>query len=202
MQGYPELDEVLTHAWGMLEAGSREPQASMHTSVLATVALDGRPDARTVVLAAVTPAQRALFVNTDRRSPKHAQLVYAPYGAFAFYDPHSETQIRIRAEFRMHYDDSVARRAWEALPLSERKVYMTDVAPGQPAPRPTAGLPGTLPQRPPTEAESETLGYKNFMTLEAIATHLDWLHFTRGGSRRAAFTWSPAGAVRATWLYP
>lgn len=187
------LQEVLAHAWALLARGARSPDSPVHTPVLATVGLDGEPDARTVLLHRTDPDQRRLYVNTDRRSLKYAELSQTARAMLVFFDPRSETQLRVRADIQLHYHDDLSERLWRELPTAGRRLYATAAAPGTPAATPTAGVP---------RGTGEDAGYEHFVVLEAIPTDLDWLHFSPAGHRRAAFHWTAAGGVDASWLYP
>lgn len=187
------LQEVLAHAWALLARGAHAADSPVHTPVLATVGLDGEPDARTVLLHSADPDQRRLYFNTDRRSLKYAELSQTSRAMLVFFDPRSETQLRVRADILMHYHDDLTERLWHELPAAGRRLYATVAAPGTTASAPTAGMP---------PGASEEAGYENFIVLEAIPTHLDWLHFGPAGHRRAAFRWSESGRVDANWLYP
>lgn len=189
----PELDRILADCWRRLAAATGDRAAPLRTPVLASTALDGAPDARTVILRRVEPEQARLYVNTDRRSPKHAQLQEAPRAVLVGFDPQAELQLRLYVETRIRRSDEAVQRAWEALSPDGRRLYLTAAAPGQPAAGPTDGVPG--------EAE-EGAGFANFVLIEARLTRLDWLHMGAGGHRRAAFRWTEAGEIEAAWLYP
>jgi pyridoxamine 5'-phosphate oxidase len=196
-----DLNEVLRRAWVLLERGVEGSAADMRTLVLATRGLDDRPNARTVVLWRVDRARHALYFNTDVRSPKYAELKREPHAALVFYDERAETQLRIRAEIRLCHDDATARAGWAELPAHMRRLFMTQTPPGHEAPGPTTGVPEAWRDHPPPEAEAE--GYRNFVTVEAVMLHLDWLHFSSAGHRRAGFSWThPLGSPHAVWLYP
>lgn len=187
------LQEVLAHAWALLAHGAQAADSPIHTPVLATVGLDGEPDARTVLLHRADADQRRLYFNTDRRSLKYAEISQTARAMLVFFDPRSETQLRVRADIQMHYHDDLTERLWHDIPAAGRRLYAIVAAPGTPASGPTAGVP---------PATSDEGGYENFVVLEATPTHLDWLHFSPAGHRRAAFRWTESGRVEATWLYP
>jgi hypothetical protein len=187
-----KLHEVLAHAWALLARGARASDSPIHTPVLATVGLDGEPDARTVLLHSADPDQRRLYLNTDRRSLKYAELSQTARAMLVFFDPRSETQLRVRADIQMHYHDDLSERLWHELPTAGRRLYATVAAPGTATPAPTGGV---------RTGVGEDAGYENFVVLQATATHLDWLHFSPSGHRRAAFRWTD-GHVEANWLYP
>lgn len=187
------LQEVLAHAWALLARAARATGSPLHAPVLATVGLDGEPDARTVLLHSVDPEHRRLYVNTDRRSLKYAELSQTARAMLVFFDPRGRTQLRLRADIEMHHHDDLTERTWRELPGASRRPYATVAAPGTPASSATAGAPAEV---------GELAGYDNFIVLEARPIQLDWLHFGATGPRRAVFRWADTGEVDASWLYP
>ena len=71
---YSQLDAAEKAAWDMLEDGAASAKTAFHTPVLATVAPDGAPLARTVVLREASRAEKILRANTDQRSRKARDL--------------------------------------------------------------------------------------------------------------------------------
>ncbi len=189
----PELAEILHDCWRRLAAAVQDRGAPLRTPVLASTALDGTPDARTVILRRVDAARGRLYVNTDRRSPKHAQLREAPAAVLVGFDPRAALQLRLYVEASIHRSDEAVQRAWEALSDAGRRLYMTDAPPGEAAAGPTDGVPAQA---------GEGAGFAHFVVIEARLTRLDWLHMGAAGHRRALFRWSDAGTVRGEWLYP
>jgi pyridoxamine 5'-phosphate oxidase len=193
MKHIDDLDFILEESWGLLQR--KHQQASpIRTPVLATRGLDGQANARTIVLRRVEPKNRKLFVNTDSRSPKYAEILAHPKGTFVFFDPEAETQLRMYTEICIHQNNELTYRAWNELPIHGRRIYETMVSPGRPAAKPTSGL--------PRQDEDYNAGYKNFVVLEATVNHLDWLYFSEHGHRRASFTWDKEGVLHTSWLYP
>src|SRR6201996_2398067 len=73
-----------------IAAGVPEP----HVMSLATVAVDGRPSSRMLILKDVEPAGRWYFASTST-SRKGRELADRPYAALGFYWPRQGRQIRI-----------------------------------------------------------------------------------------------------------
>ncbi|WP_303903605.1 pyridoxamine 5'-phosphate oxidase family protein [Thiohalomonas denitrificans] len=190
------FDTILENTWRQLRRATADESSALHRPVLATVDRNNGPDARTVVLREVRRESRQFFVNTDRRSPKGDELVERPRGVFVFFDPESAVQLRILTEIRIHVGDEITAEAWRKLPAKGRRRYLTAAASGSPAPAPGAGVPG------PDEPVDDAAGYRHFATLEAVATHLDWLHYAPEGPVRAEFDWDEEGKVSARWLHP
>lgn len=194
-----DLERVLADSWALLAQALRDPRSALRTPVLATVGLRGEPNARTLALWHIDPPQRRLYFNTDSRSTKFTELNRTPRAMFVFYDPATETQLRIRAEVCLHRDDAIAHEGWAELSPEDRRFFLTERPPGTPAAMPTAGVSADLAGSPDAALRA---GHANFVVIEATATSLDWLHISPTGHRRAAFEWDGAGNVHATWLYP
>lgn len=190
-----ELKRLLHETWQRLGRGLADSRSPLSTPVMATVGLDGQPNARTVALWRVEPERRRLYFNTDSRSPKHRELLSLPSATFVFYDTGSEVQLRFRTAIRLHYDDALSSACWAELPSETRELFLTAQAPGTRAATPTDG-------RPTANADGTAGPPAHFVVLEAIATHLDWLHAAPQRHRRAGFAWGPDGRLDASWLYP
>ena len=87
------------------------------------------------------------------------------------------------------------------MPLSSRRCYLAQEAPGSPAAKPTSGLPTDLENRVPGAAESEA-GFCYFAAVIIKVEQLDWLYLAAQGHRRAQFDWAANGAVTNRWLVP
>ncbi len=201
MKHIDELYSILGEVWELLQRGHQDSTSGIRTPVLATLGLDGQANARTVVLRRIEPGMRKLFVNTDSRSPKHAELLAEPQGVFVFFDAKTEIQLRIYTKIRIHQNNELAYQAWNELPSQGQQIYKTTAPPGKPAPISTSGLPasqGVLSH----EGKNPSSGYENFAVMEAKAQRLDWLHFSQHGHRRAIFTWDTNNILHASWCYP
>src|ERR1700750_336984 len=75
---------------GAIAAGVPEP----HVMSLATVAVDGRPSSRMLILKDVEPEGRWYFASTST-SRKGRELADRPYAALGFYWPRLGRQLRI-----------------------------------------------------------------------------------------------------------
>lgn len=199
MKHIDEPNSTLKAAWELLQRGHQHPASEIRTPVLATLGLDGQANARTVVLRRVEPEKRKLFVNTDSRSPKYSELIANPQGTFVFFDSEVEVQLRIYTEICIHQNNELTYQAWNELPTHGRQIYRTTAPPGRPTPSSTSGLPASQEVHSPPASNA---GYENFIVLEATAKHLDWLHFSKQGHRRATFIWDADDVLHASWLYP
>lgn len=183
------LEACRAEAFRLLARGVADRRSPFHTPVLASVADDGAPALRTVVLRAWDPAARELRVHTDARSPKAAELRARPRAALLAYDPGRRVQVRIGGRVALHAADAVAEAAWAASRPASRTCYAATAAPGAPIATPGAA---------PTDAE---LGWPNFVVVRLLVEELDYLSLAHAGHRRARFTWAD-GRADATWLAP
>lgn len=196
-----DLERILADVWARLARAPGEPRSPLCAPVMATVGLDGGPNARTVALWHVEAGERRLYFNTDARSPKYAELRRDPRSRFVFYDradPAGEIQLRVLADVRLHVDDALVRAGWIELSPEDRRLFLTARPPGAPALGPTPGIEGT-----PDMTDESPAGRANFAVIEARVVALDWLHISPvDGHRRAVFRWDDAGRLRASWVYP
>jgi pyridoxamine 5'-phosphate oxidase len=185
-----DLDAVLAEAFRQFSRGVADRRSAFHTPTIVTVAADGAPRARTMVLRRFDPVRRQLTLYTDRRSGKLDDIARTPRAAVHVHDARAAVQVRLSAAARIHVDDAVARDAWTAGAPRSLACYAADPAPG------------TEVAAPPPAPDGEAGGYRNFAVLALTFDSLEWLWLFRGGHRRARFTWAADGARHATWLAP
>ncbi|MEJ2522996.1 MAG: pyridoxamine 5'-phosphate oxidase family protein [Gammaproteobacteria bacterium] len=197
---FPEDPEaLLNEIWRRLEAGVASASHAFHTAALAT-ADGGGPDARTVVLRRAEPGLRRICCHTDLRSRKVEQLGRQSAAAWIFYDPEERVQLRARGPVTLHADDDLAQAQWEASQPGSRRCYLSAGGPGSALDAPGSGLPESLLDRRPSEAESAP-GRVHFAVLACELTELDWLALDSRGHRRARFRWDD-GAWQHAWITP
>ena len=117
------LKNILDNAWQLLAAGCADPQHGYHWPVLASTASDGGPDARTVVLRALSADHRTLQIHSDAQAGKLAQLRSDPRVCLVFYHGAARTQVRVRGEASLHLDDALAQIAWTRLSVHSQALY-------------------------------------------------------------------------------
>lgn len=184
-----DLDETLAEAFRLLARGVADRRSPFHTPTLATIAADGAPSLRTLVLRGFDAPTRTLRLHTDARSAKVAELARDPRAALHGYDPGSCIQLRLSGEARLHSDDADADAAWSQATANSRLVYAQAAAPG-------------------TRLESPELApfignaRDHFATLTLRFHSLEWLWLAASGHRRARFTWDGAVRTGAEWRAP
>lgn len=192
---YDDLDAVLAEAWRLAETGVRDRAGAFHAPALATLGLDGRPRARTVVLRAADRAHRILRFHCDRRSDKFAEIGAEPRVALHAYDRGLKIQVRFEGLASLHVDDAEADAAWEGSREASRVCYGASPAPGEAIPEGGAFL---LPR----EAEEIAAGRANFCAVLVAVERLEFLYLAFAGHRRARFGWDGQGRLTAGWLAP
>lgn len=186
--------------FGLLTAACRDRHSPLHTLSLATVAVDGSPELRTVVFRGFDAAGRECRMHTDVRSPKVAALRRDPRAVLLWYAPAWKLQVRASAQVRAHHADEVARRYWEETHVRGRRAYCAPLAPGTVSTEAVSDLAPHLETEAATEANT-TEGYAHFAVLLARFDTLEWLTLSSAGNRRGRYCWSGEG-WRHEWLAP
>ena len=175
-------DEMRRAIWSELLRASEKRQHEWRTPLLATIGLDGAPQARTMVLREVRPEGRQLLFYTDRRSRKVAELIHNPIGSLVFWSKHLEWQLRAQVVVRVELDGQGVDAAWEHVRGSGSAAdYLTPHAPG-------AVL---------VQTDRNGLEIHQLALLIARVESIDWLEVGRGGHRRARLT-----ETGLQWLVP
>jgi pyridoxamine 5'-phosphate oxidase len=189
-----DLAATLAIAWQMLARGVVDRRSPLHTPMIATTGLDGRPRLRAVVLRGVDAISRTLRFHTDARSDKIAELAADPRIALTGYDAAARVQIRGEGTATVHACDTTADLAWEGSRPFSRVCYGVEPGPG--ALIETGGA-----FRLPSLAEEIAQGREHFRAVILRVDSLEWLHLGHEGHRRAHFELG-AGEPVARWLVP
>lgn len=184
------LEACLAEAFRRLARGVADRRSPFHTPTLATVAPDGAPEARTLVLRGFEPATRTLRLHTDARSGKVASLAREPRCQLHLYDPGAKLQLRLSGRAVLHGGDVVAEAAWAGSREASRMCYAVEPGPGTPV------------EAPPPAPRDAAAGAAQFRVLLLHFDRLEWLELAHAGHRRARFDWTGDGAPAATWLVP
>ena len=177
--------DVPQRLWDELHNAITERGHAWRTPVLATLGLDGAPQARTVVLRAVDAARGELRVYTDRRSPKVAELMAQPMATLVFWSEALQWQLRASVAVAVVLEGPEVDATWARVARSASAGdYLTPTPPGS----------ALKPSAPAAEA---TAGDHRLALLVMQVRCLDWLALARTGHRRARIE----GGV-LTWLVP
>ncbi len=201
-QPFSALDSALEALWQRLGRAARDRRAAWHTPVLATVGLDGTPQARVLVMREANRAGRLLRLHSDTRTGKVREIAAEPRVSLLLYDPGARLQLRLSGLARVETHGPIAERAWADANLFARRCYTAPLAPGAIADGPVSGLPPELEGREPTVEES-LLGRDNFSVVLIAAERLEFLHLAVTGHRRGVFDWDGEGnRWSGRWLVP
>lgn len=199
-----DLHSLCESLWRELSRAVADKHHAWRTPVLGTVGTASEvaaPEARTVVLREVKAEARQLFIYTDTRSPKVAQVAANPNVTLLFWSPQKHWQLRVTAHMTLLQDPAAVAQRWQRVSNSPAAGdYLSTLAPGQaidatpPAPQVTMS-----PAAPAGAVPAQHSQAPHFSVLVATATHFDWLELARGGHRRAGFD-----LVNGTsnWLVP
>jgi hypothetical protein len=180
-----DLSRVLDSAWVLLGRGSADRRSPLHTPVVASVGVDGAPEARVMVLRKAERATGLLRFHTDARSPKVASLHGRPVAVLG-YHPGEAVQLRLTGVAEVVTEGPEVDAIWAQSTEFARRCYMVEAGPGTPLPAPGSGLPADVEGRKPELAELVP-ARANFAIVRVRVTRLDWLHLAQAGHRRAVF---------------
>lgn len=126
-----DLEAFLAEAWQHLARGVADGRSPARYPTFATVAADGRPEARTVALRAAHRSAGFVEVHTDIATPKVAALRQTPFAALHVWIPRADLQIRLGASVEILTGDPVEEQ-WAKVPSASRVSYGTLPVPGVP----------------------------------------------------------------------
>jgi hypothetical protein len=178
------LPGLHARAWDILTRGPADRHAPARHIALATVAPDGTPDVRTVVLRAADRAAATLDIHTDLRSAKVTALKHTPTAQILAWDPRAHLQIRATGTATI-LTGAEAAPLWARVPAASRPAYGATPPPGTP-------IPAAL-------AYTRTDGATAFAVIRLTLTALDLLHL---GDRHRRARFARADDWRGDWLSP
>ncbi|MGY6553403.1 MAG: pyridoxamine 5'-phosphate oxidase family protein [Wenzhouxiangella sp.] len=178
------LDSLHDQVWTRLIRGVHDRRAAARHPTLATVSVDGKPQARTVVLRAVDRELGTLDIHTDRRSAKVAELAANPYAALHVWDAKARLQLRLETRVVSPSAEAVDL-IWSRVSDTSRLSYGGEPGPGEP-------LPDALAYRKSPEPA-------RFVVLRLVVERMDILHLG-SDHRRARF--QRVDGWQGQWLVP
>lgn len=186
-------DDIRKRVWMELARAALDRHHAWRTPVLATLGLDGTPNARTVVLRHADAAAHMLDFYTDNRSPKVAELAAQPQGTLLFWSTRLNWQLRVRVSIAAHSEGSRIDAVWVKVKQSRAAGdYLTVRAPGD-----KLSTEEATPINKDIDATIHTNRRHHMAILNARVGEIDWLELSRGGHRRARFC-----SVHWEWLTP
>ncbi len=196
---YNSLEGSLAESWRLLARGAADRRHGFHHPTIATLGLDGRPRARTVILRAIDVTNRRIVFHTDRRAEKIPELAKDPRIAGHFYDEGAKLQLRLEGRAKLHLGDDYARTRWEASQTMSRVCYSIMPGPGIVI---ETGHDYAMSDGETISRADQEPDFTNFAAIEIIVEQLEWLYLASAGHRRAQFSWGDEGAIRQSWLVP
>jgi pyridoxamine 5'-phosphate oxidase len=170
-------EEIRERIWQELTRCTVDRHHEWRTPVLATIGLDGTPQARAVVLRQASKATQSLIIFTDRRTPKVAELTAQPAGMLAFWSKRLGWQCRVALRFQVHTDGPDVDAAWQRISQSAAaKDYLAAKAPGSP-----------IMSGAPAEDTTASLTAHHLALLTGQISSIDWLELSRSAHRRIRF---------------
>lgn len=192
------MDQIVDAVWARLYAGANAGKERSPFTMLqaATIALDGAPAVRTVVLRHASREQRSVMFHTDVRSTKVAELRRDPRISLVACDLDGGVQIRLHGVARIVEAPAETRAAWNASRPRTLIVYRTPVAPATPVASPADAHATTH-----AEDLDSSAGFDNFCLIEVTVSRIDYLDLNPAGHMRASFV-CEEGKWRGTWIAP
>lgn len=199
---YNDLSASLSEARSLLASGAGSRRSAAHSPVVATLAADGSPTQRVMILRALDWEGRCLRFHTDPRSNKAGQLADNAAASVLVYDPEPKIQLRLSGSAQLLSEGVEVDRAWNESTLFARRCYLAEKAPGSIVDHPVSGLPSWVEGRSPSDAEVSP-ARANFAILKFRFNSIEWLYLANAGHRRARWQWdSVAGDWIGDWLVP
>ena len=195
------LANILRSCWNELGRGVVDRRHGFHGPVIATLGLDGAPQARAVVLRRVIAETGEICCHTDTRSGKVAEIRANLRVAWHFYDEGRKLQLRVAALADVVPGGPRADEAWTRSAVTSRRCYLAPRAPGTVCDAPSPNLPEGVRDRRPTEEETLP-GRANFAVVVTRATAIDWLSLASEGHQRARFALAADGSWQGAWIEP
>lgn len=186
---YDDLEASCAYGWSMLARGVKDRKSAFHTPSIATIAANGSPTMRTVVLRGCETDAKTLRFHTDRRSGKIAELQKNPLAAMHFYDAGAKIQLRLAVRLEMLSGDAFDA-AWEATRPMSRECYQVTQSPGSVI---------ESPAQVQFDAAASQDGEMHFVPVAAHVLRMEWLYLAARGHRRAMFDFENG---TQNWLVP
>lgn len=192
MESQSKLSEILAEIWKKLETAVTHRNSPWHLVHVATLR-ENQPELRTMVLRGANPHDRTLWVHTDSRSLKCADIFKNSLSSLLFYDPIERLQLRLTGTFKIDSDSTETEQAWVKLTASARRCYQGPLRPGTKTEEMFPNI--------PLEAVDQKLGRDRFTRLVFSVSKMDWLFLDSKGHQRAQWEFRDY-EVLASWIAP
>ncbi len=120
----------IEEALSVLQRSLHDHGSDLRNVQLATVAADGAPEVRTLVLRGFTWPPGRLELHTDVRAAKVPAIAATGRVALLAWSAEEQLQLRFSGTARLHRNDEIARDRWDKLSPRGRAAYGTVARPG------------------------------------------------------------------------
>ena len=190
-------NKIFTTVCELLENGANERDHDFHIMTFCTIGKVG-VEARSVVLRNFDKEKNIIRFHTDYRSPKLNDIKKNPNTVCLVYTYKLKTQLRIKTQSSIHYEDSIWNAAWDSTVLSSRKCYLTKYDPSRNIDEKGDGLPPELKGKTPSLQQSEE-GKKNFCVVDNKILEVDYLYLKSSGHERMQLDFN---SNKFSWMAP
>jgi len=190
-------NKIFTTVCELLENGANERDHDFHIMTFCTIGKVG-VEARSVVLRNFDREKNIIRFHTDYRSPKLNDIKNNPNTVCLVYSYKLKTQLRIKTQSSIHYEDSIWNAAWDSTGLSSRKCYLTKYDPSRNIEEKDDGLPLELKGKTPSLKQSEE-GKKNFCVVDNKILEMDYLYLKSSGHERMQLDFN---SNKFSWMAP
>ena len=171
-------------------ADASKPPLGLKSLTLATVGIDGSPQARTIILRAADPVARTVAFHADRTSAKITELRRDPRATLVGWDADARLQLRLTTTIDVHLDDADADAFWASQPASALDVYRV---------RPPAG---SVVASADDVGRADAPQRERFALLVARVASIEWLWLGKPAQRRGRFSFAADGSTKSVLLTP
>jgi pyridoxamine 5'-phosphate oxidase len=192
-----KLDNVLAKSWEMLQDAKQGRTGSRYITVCNFA--KSYPNAYTVVLRDVEPADHQLIFYTDQRSEKVQQIRDNPNLTAVYYDDATHIQLILQAEAAINYQNGIAKEHWQQSGFKGRRSYLAQQAPSSVLTEEGDGLEYLRSKK---FDDDDPAGFENFAVVILNVNFLEYLQLHREGNRRARFTVKPHSGWMGEWIVP
>ena len=176
-----------------------DPGHDLHLPSISTVAREGTPRSRTVVLRGFDPVDLQLLIHTDLRSPKCREIENQPAVSWLFYDRGRKLQLRVHTTATVQSHGPRADAAWANATASSRRAYLAPSAPSTFLEQWHPNIPEEFQRTvPPIEATES--GRQNFALIVCRIDEMDRLDLGYDGHRRSRWRWEQGDLQTSEWV--
>ena len=187
---YDNIEQTLITADQILSDAVENAKTLFHSPTVSSIE-DSKIVSRVMVLREFSLKERFMRFHTDYRAPKIKQYKNNSTANVVGYDPILKVQIKLQGIIEPHYDNDIARNAWEGSTTRSKKCYSV---------RGGSSFEIDNPGEYDLKDGNIEDGYINFAVLIFKFDSLEFLHLKSSGHRRAIHTWDDI--YKSSWLVP